>query len=242
MTPITLVMAYYMNPSMLARHYKLWEEMDVKLREHVHVVVVDDGSPTGSAYGPPDALRDMSIQVYRIDVDVRWNQDAARNIGVAHAETNWVLLTDIDHIVRIKTWRFLTSQLELDTGNVYKFRRVSEPELQPYKPHPNSWLMPKKTFDAAGGYEERFAGLYGTDGDFRDRVVPLVKEVVHLKESIIRVPRQVTPDASTTTYLRKQPEDSRGLPIVRRQIEEMKQKGNYKPLNLSFPYHRVYPK
>lgn len=244
MTPITLVMAYYMNPGMLERHYRLWDSIaDKRLREHLHVVVVDDGSPEPTAaMAPPGCLHDMSIQIYRIDVDIRWNQDAARNVGVAHAETNWVLLTDIDHIVRVKTWKFLTSQLELDTGKVYKFRRISEPELQPYKPHPNSWLMTKKLFEAAGGYEERFAGLYGTDGDFRDRVVPLAKEVVHLKDSIIRVPRQVTPDASTTTYLRKQPEDSRGLPIVRRQIEAMKQAGDYKPLNLSFPYHRVYPK
>lgn len=241
MTPITLVMAYYINPGMLKRHYDTLKELTPKVREQVHVVVVDDGSPQGVAFPPPFELRDMSIQIYRIDVDIRWNQDAARNIGVAHAETNWVLLTDIDHMVRPRTWKFLTSQAELDTGIVYKFRRVSEPELQLYKPHPNSWLMTKKVFDEAGGYDERFAGLYGTDGDFRDRVVPLAREVVMLKESIIRVPRQVTPDASTTTYLRKQPEDVVGLRTVRAKIAQLKEAGEYKPLNRSFPYHRVYP-
>lgn len=240
MTPITLVMAYYMNSYMLSRHYDQWTHMDPKVREHLHVVIVDDGSPKDSAHFPPYALRAMSIQIYRMDVDIRWNQDACRNIGVAHAETNWVLLTDIDHYAQEKTWRSLMLR-ELDTGCAYKFNRVSEPRFDPYKPHPNSWLMTRKVYDEAGGYEERYAGLYGTDGDFRDRVTPVVKEVVQLKSSIVRVPREVTPDASTTTYLRKQPEDRNGLPIVRAHIEELKSKGGYKPLTMSFPYHRVYP-
>lgn len=240
MTPVTLVMPYYENPSMLERHYKQLDGLEKKYREHVHLMVVDDGSPKSPAPLPPVCLRDITIQIYRIDVDVRWNQDAARNIGVAHSETNWVLLTDIDHMVRLKTWRFLTTH-EFDTGAVYRFRRISEPEMQVYKPHPNSWFMTKKLYEQVGGYDERFAGLYGTDGDFRDRVAELAREIVMLKESIIRVPRQVTPDASTTTYLRKQPEDSRGLPIVRSQIAALKAKGEYKPLNLTFPYHRVYP-
>jgi hypothetical protein len=152
-----------------------------------------------------------------------------------------VLLTDIDHMVQVKLWRNLFQREDLDTGCAYKFRRVSEPEMQLYKPHPNSWLMTRKLYDAAGGYEERFAGLYGTDGDIRDRVRDVAKEIVQLKGAIVRVPREVTPDASTTAYLRKQPEDQRGLPIVREQIGRLKAAGSYKPLNLSFPYHRVYP-
>jgi hypothetical protein len=54
----------------------------------------------------------------------------------------------------------------------------------------------------------RFAGYYGTDGDFKERVSwPMPAKIKMFKEHIIRVPRTVLADASTTTYLRKQPED-----------------------------------
>lgn len=227
-------MAYYENPGMLQAHYDSWRAMPGKLREHLHVVVVDDGSPKNIAL-PPKGL-DVAVQIYRMDKDVRWNQDACRNIGVHHAETNWVLLTDIDHMLPAHAVKTLCSN-EWDTGKVYRFRRVSAPDNEEYKPHPNSWFMTRKMFDAIGGYDERFAGLYGTDGDFRDRVLQHA-EVVFLKEHLIRVPRQVIPDASTTTYLRKQPEDREGLARVRMRRDA---EGVWTPKRLTFPYHRVFP-
>jgi hypothetical protein len=235
MTPTTLVMAYYENPGMLREHFKRLNALPLKMLDQLHVVIVDDGSPEHPAEAP--ARTAVSLQIYRIDVDVRWNQDAARNIGVQHAETNWVLLTDIDHIVPEGTWDVVLNR-NWDPDVAYKFGRVSLPELDPYKPHPNSWLMARTLYDRAGGYDERFAGLYGTDGDFRDRVHEHAKEVRMIKEPIIRVPRQVIPDASTTTYLRKQPEDKEGLKRVR---AERAAEDDKTPKRFSFPYHRVYP-
>lgn len=238
-TPLTLVMAYYDNPKMLAQHYALWAMMPVDLREHIRLVVVDDGSPRWPAEPPlTNGLRaQLSLQIYRLRKDVRWNQDACRNVGVSHAETNWVLLTDIDHVVMEGTWRRLLGS-EWDEGKAYKFRRISAPYMDIYKPHPNSWFMTRKLYDRAGGYDERFAGLYGTDGDFRDRVVQTATAVDVLKESLMRVPRAIVEDASTTTYLRKQPEDRAGLERVRLEREAI---GDWKPLRGTFEYDRVYP-
>jgi hypothetical protein len=97
--------------------------------------------------------------------------------------------------------------------------------------------MSRWLYDRMGGYDERFAGLYGTDADFRDRL-NLHGSVKDLKQHVIRVPRTVTPDASTTTYLRKQPEDREG--IARVKAERAGQKG-WTTVRLSFPYHRVHP-
>lgn len=238
-TPITLVMAYYENPGMLQRHYDAWRKFDPTLWDHLQVVVVDDGSPNYPAKPPERPPFSIDLQIYRVHKDVRWNQDACRNIGVSHAQTNWVLLTDIDHEVTEETWKYLVTRA-WDDAVAYKFRRVSAPDMEAYKPHPNSWLMSRKLFDAAGGYDERFAGLYGTDGEFRDRVSEFAKETVILKQSLIRVPRQVVPDASTTTYLRKQPEDRVGLARVReaRDAEEVQP---WIPLRGSFEYSRIFP-
>jgi hypothetical protein len=62
----------------------------------------------------------VPLQIYRIMVDVRWNQDAARNIGAAHAENNWLVLTDIDHMVPEETWNVNVLLRDHDKENVYQ--------------------------------------------------------------------------------------------------------------------------
>jgi hypothetical protein len=89
MTPTTLVMPYYINAGMLKAQFEMLRNLPANLRDLIGVVVVDDGSPTAPAV--PEDLAGIPLQIYRIDIDIRWNQDAARNIGVRHAENNWVL-------------------------------------------------------------------------------------------------------------------------------------------------------
>jgi hypothetical protein len=180
-TRATLILPYYDNPRMLQDQYASIRALPAKLREHVQMIVVDDGSPRWPA--TPAELRD-------------YDRDIA-----------------------------------------YRFSRVSAPEMEPYKFHPNSWWLTKRLYQKLGGYDERFAGWYGTDADFRDRMATAAKEIIQLKEVLIRVPRTFIPDASTTTYLRKQPEDRANIHRIR--TERAKEK--WKPLNLTFPYHRVYP-
>ncbi|MBR1150088.1 glycosyltransferase [Bradyrhizobium sp. JYMT SZCCT0428] len=232
MTPTTLVMAYYENPGMLREQFASIRRLPAKLRDLLHVVIVDDGSPDHPAV-PEDI--GCSLQIWRIGVDVRWNQDAARNIGVHHAETEWLLLTDMDHVVPEATWQPLLLR-QYDRDVAYRLARVSAPDMAPYKPHPNSWFLTRKLFERAGGYDESFAGLYGTDALFRDALVPTAREIVMLKEVLIRYPREVIPDASTTRYLRKQPEDRAGIAALMRR---RKADAAWSPKRLSFPYSRV---
>jgi glycosyl transferase family 2 len=236
MTPVTLVMPYYENYGMLLKHYETIYQLPDNLRDLLHVVIVDDGSPKAPALPPERGLRGVALQIYRMKQDIRWNQDACRNIGVRHAETEWVLMTDIDHLVPEKTWRQILLR-QWDAAFAYRFHRVSAPDLLPYKVHPNSWLMQRKKFDEAGGYDERFAGYYGTDADFRDRVEKVCKMGM-IKENIIRFPRTVIPDASTTTYLRKQPEDNENIRRIK--LERSLDK-DPRPVRYRFEYDRVFP-
>jgi hypothetical protein len=232
---LTLCLAYYDNPNMLMLQLERISRLGDDLRADLEVAVCDDGSPrwpaTGAAIGCP-------LRIYRIGVDVRWNQDAARNICVHHTQTPWILLTDMDHLPSDAAWkRVLKGKLDGDFS--YRFERVTlhpDQSMTPYKPHPNTWLMTRKTWDCTGGYDERFAGFYGTDADFRDRLTGC-SMVAMLREPVIRVPRETVPDASTTTYERKSKEDG---PAIRSIKVQRDAEVGWRPVTLRFPYELVY--
>jgi glycosyltransferase involved in cell wall biosynthesis len=229
-------MAYYRNAGMLAEQFRRIRALPALLRDQICVIVVDDGSPDGEARGEPIGC---PLSLYRIDVDVRWNQDAARNIAAHNAATQWLLLTDMDHIVSEPAWnRVLLDKLH--KANVYRFSRTTleaDGKETPYKPHPNSWLMTRTMYDLVGGYDEALAGHYGTDADFRDRVAQAAA-IEMLEEHLIRVPRETIPDASTTTYVRKgAPEDVGAIPRIKAARALV---SNWKPLRLSFAHKKIY--
>lgn len=259
---VTLVLPYYRNAEMLGEQYERIAALPEDVRARVQLIVVDDGTPEpdlpASAVAIPGGLKrdviegepvdgfktftggDISalgiagFQLFRVDVDVRWNWLTCRNIGVHHAKTEWVLLTDVDHVVPEKTWRRITEK-KLNPSKAYRFSRVDAPAFTPYKPHPNSWLMTRALFDKIGGYDERFSGFYGTDGEFRDRVRANSAEIVMLPEVLVRYPREVIADASTRAYGRKETQDHDGVTRIRAQIA--REGGPAR--RLSFPYHKV---
>jgi hypothetical protein len=249
MNRCTLCLAYYENPGMLRRQLEAIAELKPWVREQLELIVVDDGSPTkpaadvdrvvvklGRARRRPGrgAAGLFAFSLFRMGVDVPWNMDACRNLAASKAKTDWLLLTDIDHLVPEKTWvKLITAAL--NPGAAYKFGRVNDPDMTPYKPHPNTWLMTRALFDKAGGYDERLAGWYGTDGDFRNAVTA-VAPVYSFKEVVIRVPREVTPDASTTTLVRRSPENAAGLDQAKQARAQIK---GWRPLRNSFPWVQV---
>lgn len=235
MRPITLINPYYLNPGMLREQQRAWRSLPDDIKAHLHVIVVDDGSPRNPALEVVEETGVASFRLYRIKKDVRWNWLACRNLGVHEATTEWVLLTDIDHVVPATTWRVLMTE-QLDPRTAYRFSRVDAPHLTPYKPHPNSWFMTRALFDAIGGYDERFSGYYGTDSEFRDRVVATAAAVVIRREVLIRYPREVIPDASTTTYGRKELQDREGVQRVRQERDKNK---HWRPLRLTFAWERL---
>jgi hypothetical protein len=243
--PFTLILPYYDNPGMLAIQFEKLQALPGEVRDELHLIVVDDGSPLAPISSPgDDALRYgefigsvpflASVQAYRIEVDVRWNWLAARNIGVEKARTDWVLMTDMDHVVPEATARRIQEK-KLDPERAYRFSRVDAPDLTPYKPHPNSWLLTRDRMHKIGGYDERFSGFYGTDGEFRDRVKENSREIVVLDEVLVRYPGEVQADARTTRYGRKEKQDHEGVTRIRAQIA----REGGRPKTLSFPYRQV---
>lgn len=241
MTPFALVMAYYDNPRMLREHVRTWLALPEEIAGVLDVCIVDDGSPRWPAVDAfnehPQAAqfaigRLRSLQFWRMGVDVRWNQDACRNVGAREARTRWMLLTDMDHVVPEKTWAYLMGT-KLKKERAYRLTRVNAPNLEPYKPHPNTWVMTRDLYWAAGGYDEALAGRYGTDGDFKVRL-GRVAPIQDLPVPVVRYPREVIADASTTTLERKSEADRRWI------NDTIKARGpNWQPLHFSFPCSRV---
>lgn len=239
MRSVAFCLPYYMNQGMLDRQIQCIAALPRGLRDLMEMIVVDDGSPDK----PKPAFRSPGcpLRVFRIAKDVKWNQDAARNIAAFEAKSKWLLLTDIDHLVPHNTWQLL-SEKKLNKDYVYKFalrktldRDGAKPSISEYKPHPNSWIMTRGMYWKIGGYDERFAGNYGTDGDFRDNVLRH-SSIEQLQLPIWRVPRTTIADASTTTLQRKVLEEGQE---IRRIKNERETDPDWRPLSLQFEYSLI---
>lgn len=215
--PLTLVMPYYVNASMLARHFANWLEWPAKCRKRLIVIIVDDGSPENHAANVPRPHGLPEVQIYRVLEDRSWNQHCARNVGAHEAPEGWLLLTDMDHVLTPDAARALFRAMdrdELDPGTAYMLDRVEADSGLPTlgkdgkpKPHPNSFVMTREMYWCIGGYDERACGQYGTDRLFRDRAFSRAVRG-HLEIPLTRYWRDLIPDASTTTLQRKEGRDS----------------------------------
>lgn len=246
-----MVLPYYVNPGMLAEQQKVWAAYPVDLRARLHVVVVDDCSPkAGRAHKKLVAIDGLgSLRIYRLLEKKRWNWLAARNLGAKLATTDWLLLTDIDHVLPVETLSRLLDG-DLEPSCVYRFSRVTATTTwpypldvcAPYKPHNDTWLLTKDLFfdPRVGGYDERLSGCYGTSGEFKDRVLAAARVHMQLREVIVRYPREIIADASTppTVYTRKgDPENDREL-SQRKAARDLIP--NWRPLHGLVPSEEVY--
>lgn len=198
---ISLVFAYYENPSMLALQWKEISQYPAQLKKVVEVIIVDDGSPSNPA-AEVDRPRGLpSHSIFRIDRDIRWNQDAARNIGAHEAVSPWLILTDIDHLVPAASLATCVN-MEKDPSVYYSFHRVKFETGEDRDPHPNSYLMTKALYWRIGGHDEDFKGIYGKDFLFRKRASRFAREIFVEGAPLARVGKMTVADAGSRTITR----------------------------------------
>lgn len=248
MRELTLVMPHFCNLGQFVEHQKVWMSYPAAVRSLLHVIVVDDCSPKGNRPSAKmmTATGLASFRLYRIMRKVRWNWLSCRNLGMMQTTTDWALMTDIDHVLPLETLVGLL-EADLDPRNVYRLSRVDAPhvwpyalsECKPYKYHPDTWLITKAMFDASGGYDERLSGVYGTSGEFRDRLFGVARAHIPLKDVMVRYPREIIADASTSPglYTRKgDPINDEEL-ISRRAVRALNPQ--WRPLRNTFPWELV---
>ena len=152
---VTLVVGYYDQPGILERQINNLHSYPEEVRRHWWLNVVDDGSPNHPAKVPDDP----HISLFRVLADVLWNDKGARNIGVHEAQTDWLLVTDIDHLVPPETARACIEG-DHDPNRFYQFLRILEDGTS-FRQHCNSWLLSRALWDRIGGCDERLSGCYG---------------------------------------------------------------------------------
>lgn len=124
--------------------------------EHIQFVIVDDCSPL--PINIPLAIK-LNISLYRIQSDIKWNQCGARNLGVVHAKSPRILLTDSDHRFPEKLLKDILNS-RIPKKNIYKFKRMSQQGVAMGK-NVNIFYTSKSVFFQALGYDEEFSGNYG---------------------------------------------------------------------------------
>jgi hypothetical protein len=201
MNDITLIYPYYDNPAMLEEQIGNWKQYPKNVLKHLKLVIVDDGSPKYPSIDCMRNIKGLPLSLYRIAVDIPWNQHGARNLGMGVCQTKWALLSDIDHLI-------LPDQMEKIMGITlndkwyYRFARKNYPNLDDYKFHCNSLLVNKDAYWKAGGYDEDYCGSYGGDGQFIRLLETVCMEDFRDDIFLVRYARDFIPDASTTTYSR----------------------------------------
>lgn len=237
---ITLVVPYYRNPLMLAHQARLWALYPGALR----VIVIDDGSPEPALDALPSGCR---AAVWRIDVDIPWNRNGARNLGAHVAETEWLLMIDIDHVLPVDDARRLVAR-PLDPLRWYRFRRFRvgradetrrkdalDPEsaFGEIKPHIDSYLCHRALYWSVGGYDEDYSGSLGGSAPFLKKLAAAAPCEV-LKDLALHVhTRDSVPDASDLHL-------SRDRSRYERLRREKAKAGDPTPVNpLRFSWHRA---
>lgn len=147
-----------------------------KLKEHFILFIVDDGSQESAFNLVNKYLPELNITLYRINIDIPWNQGEANNLAFSNIKTEYILRTDIDHYIDENNLnKLLNYDLNLDK-NFYGFQRKSVCGKMLKSP-PNIYLISKTNYLKINGYNENLCGNYGDDIDFLPRIQKIIKRV-----------------------------------------------------------------
>jgi glycosyltransferase involved in cell wall biosynthesis len=179
----TLIVPFYRNGRMLERQIAEWELYPPS----IHLLIVDDGSPEPARdviEARASALLRRRLSLYRIQVDIPWNREEARNLGTGQARTQWIVHVDIDHLMPREAAETLL-EFQPNPRHWYRFPRwrrgkADETRKKDAIPvdcdfgriheHMDSYLIDKDLYSQAGGYDLRFSGCLGGGSDFLKRL------------------------------------------------------------------------
>ncbi len=150
---------YYNNSSLMMRIFDWYNKIDPD-GDHFDYTVIDDGSqkvPINTLDYP------KHWSVLRIEEDMGWNNEGARNCLMRYTKNRWNLVLDSDWVVTRKNLVRLkraVSNKMLERDVVYM------PGNFGYNTMRNSYFISRDYFWDIGGYDQAFIGYHGNDYSF----------------------------------------------------------------------------
>lgn len=241
MNDITLIVPYYRNPRMLVRQIQEWAKYPPGLK----IILVDDCSPEPAM---KFVHKEVSVTVLRINTDIKWNRNGARNLGAHVADSKWIMQVDMDHLLPARCAYELIKQ-PLDPLNLYRFTRyrrgaADETRLKDklprdavwgeVKPHGDSYLVERCAYWKVGGYDEDYSGHLGGGSPFLAQLETVRRPWVLPRDIFLEVfTRSECADASDNTLSR----DTSHYSALRRSKERYDRTKSVNPLR--FEWERV---
>ncbi len=223
---LTFIYTYYNQQEMLRIQLDAWSAYPEELRRRIQFLLVDDCSQRPAAELVGDSSLDLAI--YRVLEDLYCNIGGARNLGTHVAETDWILHSDMDHVIPPEAARGMLELAGENARKIYKFQRI-DPESGKTKIHPGTMLLTRRLYWEVGGCDEDFVGNYGqTDIHFFHRADKIV-------ETEMRQDIQLVIHRIGETPIDRSPEK---LEPNRQLFESKKASGDWSEEFLRFPWER----
>ena len=168
---LSIVIPVLDSHEVVRRQCSYWNRLISEYFGQVEIILVDDGSEppltTIPIIGPMPFIKSIPT-----NDKSPWSEHMATNIGVEQAKGEYILKTDIDHII---TKEVLDIAMRFDNDNVMMFFKRKEGKLDEKgnlidlgterTTHANTFILNRERFLEVGGYNEYGEG-YGPGGSY----------------------------------------------------------------------------
>lgn len=180
---ISLIHPFYNDEERLKLQFAEWKKWSKRVCENIDITLIDDHSDIPLKLGPKrtEVLKEkgITLSVYRIIDDLKWNTPGALNLGFVVAPKTWCLTMDSDCFFNCENWEKILDYVPRD-DRLHKFNRKrfglteSKNWLENTRYLPCTMLMHKRVFHGLNGFDEDFTGartggygFFDNDFDFR---------------------------------------------------------------------------
>jgi hypothetical protein len=163
-SPVSVCMSVYGQPEMLAHNLRTIAAYPDEVLDQLTVLIADDCGEPEVDEAFCRQFPEISLHVWRILENVSWNQMGGRNLAMHHADPHWCLMIDPDMVFDAPMMRkIMETATKMRRRHVLKYglRHVGDPDRPIDMTSPNTYLIHRDDFFAAGGYDEDYAGHKG---------------------------------------------------------------------------------
>jgi glycosyltransferase involved in cell wall biosynthesis len=162
---LSIVIHIYNNQKALNLQIQSWKTW--RGIPNLELIFIDDCSkPQLDISAVPTWVRKVRI----ID-DISWNQPGAKNLGAKLASGAWLMFLDADQFFnKSDILKLITLLVGFRQNTIYRFKRRCSKNNLTLDVHQNCQLISKQDYENFGGYDEDFAGNYGHEDAYFERL------------------------------------------------------------------------